>query len=189
MSTDDLAAKTPLLLKTFQTGRDINSSFLVPSVCFAALPRRPSFPRARRLNKETFTFKNGSTYELMSFGGCTRFGTPWTNSRPQTADFVLLVVRVIDRDRLVEAAEELSRSMSFIQHQTKCHDMWVLLNKQDLATGTEREDCVDDARQRLAAVTRQWADDWTVRIVHTPGLSAHTAEERRDQITLRYSGN
>ncbi|GKT71798.1 ADP-ribosylation factor [Colletotrichum tofieldiae] len=52
--------------------------------------------------------------------------------------------------------------------------MWILLNKQDLVPDARREQYVDKARRGLASVTARWAGDWTVRIVDTPGLSAHT---------------
>ncbi|GJD00750.1 ADP-ribosylation factor [Colletotrichum higginsianum] len=84
---------------------------------------------------ETFRFKNGSTYELMSFG-----------------DFVIFLIDVSDRDRLVEAVEELSRSMSFIRNETECCDMWILLNKQDLVPDALREQYVGKARRYLASV-------------------------------------
>ncbi|WQF86070.1 Putative small GTPase superfamily, ARF/SAR type, P-loop containing nucleoside triphosphate hydrolase [Colletotrichum destructivum] len=125
---------------------------------------------------ETFRFKNGSTYELMSFGGCNGFRTPWGSSRPQKADFVIFVIDVFDQDRLVEAVEELSRSMPFLRNETKCCDMWILFNKQDIVPDARRDQYVGNARRCLASVDAQWAGDWTVRIFDTPGLSARTSD-------------
>ncbi|GJC88750.1 hypothetical protein ColLi_11588 [Colletotrichum liriopes] len=119
---------------------------------------------------ETFRFKNGSTYELMSFGVQNTLGS----NHPQKADFAVLVIDVNGQDRLPEAVEELSISLSFIRNETECRAMWILLNKQDLVPDALREQYVDKARRGLASVTARWAGDWTVRIVDTPGLSAHT---------------
>ncbi|GKT50981.1 ADP-ribosylation factor [Colletotrichum spaethianum] len=123
---------------------------------------------------ETFRFKSGSTYELISFGGCNRFRTPWGSSHPQKADFVVLVIDINDQDRLPEVVEELSRLLSSIRNEIECHAMWILLNKQDLVPDAQREDYVDKVRRDLDSVTAQWAGDWTIRIVDTPGLSAHS---------------